>query len=158
MPIAREKERSPGIGRLDRSLNQASRKSVDVLSWKFDREISHGDFTWRKYTDLSEFQGTSNMLRITVTENESEQRWVLQGRLTGSFLEELTASWCATRDRPPTQSRTVDLNEVTCIDKDGEQVLLMMIRDGAKFVASGLYTKHLLESLSKNTAGSSNRQ
>src|SRR5260370_10024722 len=102
-------------------------------------------------------QGTSNMLRITVTENESEQRWVLQGRLTGSFLEELTASWCANRDRPPTKRRTVDLNEVTCIDKDGEQVLLMMIRDGAKFVASGLYTKHLLESLSGNIAGSSNR-
>src|SRR5713226_3303472 len=72
---------------------------------------------------------TSNMLRITVTENESEQRWVLQGRLTVSFLEELIASWYANRDRPQAQSRTVDLNEVTCIDKDGEQVLLMMIKD-----------------------------
>ena len=97
------------------------------------------------------------MLRITVTENDSEQRWVLQGRLTGSFLEELTASWCANRDGPPTQSRIVDLNGVTCIDKEGEQVLLRMIRDGAKFVATGLYTKHLLESLSGNTADPSNR-
>jgi hypothetical protein len=97
------------------------------------------------------------MLRITVTENESEQRWVLQGRLTGSFLEELTASWYANRDRPQTQSRTVDLNEITCIDKDGEQVLLMMIKDGAKFVATGLYTKHLLESLATKVADSSNR-
>jgi hypothetical protein len=97
------------------------------------------------------------MLRITVTENESEQRWVLQGRLTGSFLEELTASWCANRVRPQIKTRTVDLNQITCIDKDGEQVLLMMIRDGAKFVATGLYTKHLLESLSKDVAGSSNR-
>ena len=35
------------------------------------------------------FQGTGNMLRITVTENESEQRWVLQGRLTGSYVENL---------------------------------------------------------------------
>jgi hypothetical protein len=92
------------------------------------------------------------MLRITVTENDSEQRWVLQGRLTGSFLEELTASWCTNRDRPPTRRRTVDLNGITCIDKDGEQVLLMMIRDGAKFVATGLYTKHLLESLSASIA------
>jgi hypothetical protein len=97
------------------------------------------------------------MLRITVTENESEQRWVLQGRLTGSYAEELTAGWRANRNRPQTQSRTVDLNEVTCIDKDGEQVLLMMIRDGAKFVATGLYTKHLLESLSKDITDSSDR-
>lgn len=98
------------------------------------------------------FQGTSKMLRITVTENESEQRWVLQGRLTGSFLEELTTSWRANRDRQPAQNRVVDLNQITGIDKDGEQVLLMMIKDGAKFVASGLYTKHLLESLSGHIA------
>ena len=92
------------------------------------------------------------MLRITVTENNSEQRWVLQGRLTGSFLKELTANWCANRDRSSTQSRIVDLNQITCIDKDGEQVLLMMIRDKTKFVATGLYTKHLLESLSASIA------
>lgn len=94
------------------------------------------------------------MLRITMTEDKSEQRWVLQGRLTASFLEELIASWRANRDRRPSLNRVVDLDEVTCIDKDGEQVLLMMIRDRAKFVASGLYTKHLLESLSRSDASS----
>jgi hypothetical protein len=94
------------------------------------------------------------MLRITMTEDKSEQRWVLQGRLTASFLAELIASWRSNRDRRPILSRVVDLDEVTCIDKDGEQVLLMMIRDGAKFVASGLYTKHLLESLLQSSAPS----
>ena len=59
------------------------------------------------------------------------------------------------RDRPPAQSCIVDLNEITSIDKDGEQVLLMMIRDGAQFVATGLYTKHLLESLSAEVANRS---
>jgi hypothetical protein len=97
------------------------------------------------------------MLRITMTENDSEQRWVLQGRLTGSFLEELTASWRANRDRSPARKRIVDLNQITCIDKDGEQVLLMMIRDGVTFVATGLYTKHLLESLSRTVTDPSNR-
>ena len=88
------------------------------------------------------------MLRITVTENTSERRWILQGRLTGSTIEELITSWRANRRGEPSQSCVVDLNEITSIDKDGEQVLLMMLRDGAKFVATGLYTKHLLESLS----------
>ncbi len=94
----------------------------------------------------------SNMLRITVTENASGQRWVLQGRLTESTIDELIANWRANRHCPPLQSCVVDLDEVTSIDKEGEQVILMMIRDGAKFVASGLYTKHLLESLSARTA------
>jgi|ERR1700677_4881277 ABC-type transporter Mla MlaB component len=92
------------------------------------------------------------MLRITVTESTFEQRWVLQGRLTGSTIEELIPSWHANRRCQPSQSCVVDLNEVTSIDKDGEQVLLMMLRDGAKFVATGLYTKHLLESLSVQDA------
>jgi DNA-binding LytR/AlgR family response regulator len=96
------------------------------------------------------------MLRITVTEGASEQRWVLQGRLTGCSVEELTTNWRIHRqDRSPTESCIVDLNQITSIDKDGEQVLLMMIRDGAKFVASGLYTKHLLESLSAEVASQS---
>ena len=82
-----------------------------------------------------------------MTEDASEQRWVLQGRLTGSFLEELTANWQSNRDPLVTRDLVVDLNGVTCIDKDGERVLLMMIKDGAKFVANGIYTKHLLESL-----------
>jgi hypothetical protein len=94
------------------------------------------------------------MLRITVTETASEQRWILQGRLTGSTVEELITSWRANRRCQPSQNCVVDLNEITSIDKEGEQVLLMMLRDGAKFVATGLYTKHLLESLTvQDTSG-----
>jgi hypothetical protein len=92
------------------------------------------------------------MLRITVTETTSEQRWILQGRLTGSTIEELITSWRANQRCQSSQSCVVDLNEITSIDRDGEQVLLMMLRDGAKFVATGLYTKHLLESLSAQDA------
>jgi hypothetical protein len=92
------------------------------------------------------------MLRITVTETTSEQRWVLQGRLIGSTIDELITNWRANRHCSPSQSCVVDLNEVTSIDKDGEQVLLMMIKDGAKLVATGLYTKHLLESLAAQIA------
>lgn len=43
--------------------------------------------------------------------------------------------------------RIVDLNEVTSIDKSGEDALSMMVHDGATFVASGVYTKHLLGQL-----------
>jgi anti-anti-sigma regulatory factor len=89
------------------------------------------------------------MLRITVTENASEQRWVLQGRLSGAILEELTVNWRSDRDCPSTRELVVDLNEVTYIDKDGERVLMMMVKDGAKFVVTGVYTKHLLESLQR---------
>ena len=87
------------------------------------------------------------MLRITVKERASEQRWILQGRLTKECVDELVFSWRAARSRPSAESRIVDLNEITVIDKSGEEVLSMMIGEGTKFVATGLYTKHLLEAL-----------
>jgi anti-anti-sigma regulatory factor len=39
----------------------------------------------------------------------------------------------------------VDLNEVTFIDKKGERLLGSMSREGARFIATGIYTKHVLE-------------
>ena len=96
------------------------------------------------------------MLRITVKEIAAEQRWVLQGRLTKNSVPELVSNWQAARDRPSACNRVVDLNEVTVIDKSGEEVLSMMIDEGARFVASGLYTKHLLQTLQEQKKHSHN--
>jgi hypothetical protein len=85
------------------------------------------------------------MLRITVREKASEQRWILQGRLTKECIDELVSSWRAARRGRTARNRIVDLNEITVIDKSGEVVLSMMIGEGPRFVATGLYTKHLLE-------------
>jgi hypothetical protein len=87
------------------------------------------------------------MLRITVKEGSSGQRWILQGRLTKSSVAELVSNWQAAGDGQAKENRVVDLNEVTAIDKSGEEVLSMMIGEGTKFVANGLYTRHLLEAL-----------
>jgi hypothetical protein len=87
------------------------------------------------------------MLRITVVEDVAEERWILQGRLTKRSIAELVSSWRASTARPVTRHRVVDLNEVTSIDKSGEETLSMMAQDGATFVASGLYTCHLLDQL-----------
>jgi ABC-type transporter Mla MlaB component len=88
-----------------------------------------------------------DMLRITVTESDVDERWILQGQLTKGSVAELVSSWRASVAQPPARCRIVDLNEVTSIDKSGEAALLMMVRDGATFVASGVYTKHLLDQL-----------
>ena len=94
------------------------------------------------------------MLRITVKEEGSEQRWTLQGRLTKECIAELVSNWQAACNRPSAAHRIVDLNEITVIDKSGEEVLSTMIGEGATFVATGLYTKHLLEALHERTGNS----
>jgi ABC-type transporter Mla MlaB component len=95
------------------------------------------------------------MLRITVKEKDSEQRWTLQGRLTKECVAELISNWQAACSGPSAGTRIVDLNEITVIDKSGEEVLSMMIGEGAAFVATGLYTKHLLEALHERAGNSS---
>ena len=87
------------------------------------------------------------MLRISVTASTREERWILQGRLTKCTVAELVKNWRMPPANSLARQRIVDLTQVTSIDKSGEEVLLIMIRDGAEFVAGGLYTTHLLEAL-----------
>lgn len=75
--------------------------------------------------------------------------------MTDLTVGELVSSWRASREHPSAQHIVVELDDITSIDRDGEQALLMMIRDGAEFIATGLYTKHLVESLRSASAGKS---
>jgi hypothetical protein len=87
------------------------------------------------------------MLRITVIENALEERWILQGKLAKGSVAELISAWRASTACRSSKNRIVDLEEVTSIDKSGEEVLSIMIRDGATVLASGVYTRHLVDEL-----------
>jgi ABC-type transporter Mla MlaB component len=87
------------------------------------------------------------MLKITVKEFVSEQRWILQGKLTVDSVDGLLSNWRTTLDHSFAKHRVVDLNDVVVIDKSGEEVLSAMILEGVTFLADGLYTTHLLKSL-----------
>jgi ABC-type transporter Mla MlaB component len=91
-------------------------------------------------------EGTAKMLRITVVENALEDRWTLQGTLTKSSVVELLSNWRASTCSLG-RRRIVNLDKVTSIDKSGEEAICLIMRDGATVVASGVYTKHLLDEL-----------
>ena len=85
------------------------------------------------------------MLRITRTETPAEEKWILQGRLVGLWVSELRKSWKETHRTDCERKCVVDLNEVTFIDKKGERLLRSMSKEGAQFIATGIYTKHVLQ-------------
>ena len=85
------------------------------------------------------------MLKITITETETENRWILQGRLVGPWVHELRSCWKKKHRAQSGQRCVVDLNDVTFIDKSGERLLRAMSKKGAELVADGMYTKHVLE-------------
>jgi hypothetical protein len=88
------------------------------------------------------------MLRIAIRSTQDQDTWILEGRLAGQVVNELTASWRQRRDRGSRKS-VVNLVDVTSVDERGEQALMAMMMDGAEFVVRGVYTKGLLESLSE---------
>ena len=87
------------------------------------------------------------MLRITITETQTESRWVLQGQLAGPWVRELRKCWKEKHTTENQKCCVVDLNDVSVIDKSGERLLRAISKTGADLTAEGMYTKHLLEKL-----------
>lgn len=87
------------------------------------------------------------MLKIIITETQTESRWILQGQLIGPWVGELRRCWKAEHTKETGKSCVVDLNDVTFIDKSGERLLRAISKTGADLTSKGMYTKHLLEKL-----------
>lgn len=85
------------------------------------------------------------MLRININDGPEEQRWFLQGRLTASSVGEVQGLWDKSRSSLDTRRWIVDLTDVTAIDACGEELLHAMRSAGAEFIASGVYTKHVVD-------------
>jgi len=90
------------------------------------------------------------MLRITIAEMTTEQRWTLEGRLVGPWVAELRTCWKKRHRAPNGHTCTVDLSGVTFIDKGGQRLLRTMAKEGTQFVATGMYIKHVLDQLKPN--------
>jgi anti-anti-sigma regulatory factor len=89
------------------------------------------------------------MLRITIAETSIEQKWTLEGHLVHPWISELKSTWTRTETARRERKCVVDLNGVTFIDKNGEEVLAELCKQGAKFVATGIYTRHVVRNIER---------
>src|SRR6266403_2294769 len=87
------------------------------------------------------------MLRITISETATEQRWTLEGRLVEPWVGELRTSWKERHRAQNGRACTIDLSEVTFIDKGGQRLLRTMSKEGPHFIATGIYIKRVLDQL-----------
>lgn len=87
------------------------------------------------------------MLKITMTDLPDEQRWSLHGRLVNHWAAEFGSQWREARHAGDMRRCIVELTGVTSIDRSGEAVLAELMSQGVGFVASDVYTKHVLRNL-----------
>ena len=89
------------------------------------------------------------MLRITIAETPSEQKWTVEGRLVHPWISELKSTWTRTKTARRERKCVVDLTGVTFIDKSGENVLAELSKQGAELIATGCYTRHVVDNIER---------
>ena len=88
------------------------------------------------------------MLKITVSNTSRGTTFVLSGRLTGPWVDELRTCWVKQEVDDPAPCH-VDLREVTFIDEAGTTLLSQMYRVGVTIQASGCLTRAIVQNLGK---------
>jgi outer membrane protein TolC len=94
------------------------------------------------------------MLKISFSEIPTEEKWILEGRLTEPWVRELRTSWKRNHRTAKERACIVDLKEITFVDRSGERLLCAMVREGAQCIGSGICIKHVLEKLTSKSKGS----
>jgi hypothetical protein len=89
------------------------------------------------------------MLRITIAETMTEQRWTLEGRLVQPWVSELKSNWARTETARRERKCVVDLTAVTFIDQTGEKALAEFSKGGAELIATGCYTLHVVQNIER---------
>jgi len=77
------------------------------------------------------------MLWVTEKRTEHGTWLILEGRLTGPWVDEVKRCWKRLLERGTGQATFIDVREVSFIDKSGKTLLSQMHRAGARLVSSG---------------------
>jgi anti-anti-sigma regulatory factor len=90
------------------------------------------------------------MLKISVVEAARRRRIVVEGALVAPWADELVTACEKARADLQGRELIVDLRAVTAISRDGENVLIQLIRHKMK-VQCGIFAKELLRQLTSDS-------
>jgi len=89
------------------------------------------------------------MFKISIVETHGQRKLVLEGKLVPPWTTEVEDVWRNAREQLQDRKLVIDLTNVTLINAEGENILLKLMRDGAKFSCVGVLTKHVLKQLAR---------
>ena len=89
------------------------------------------------------------MLRISIIDSRTERRLVLEGKLIAPWVAELRTTWKTTKTELQGRALVIDLGNIIVISKEGENALLELMSEGAKFRCGGVLTKYLIQQLTR---------
>jgi anti-anti-sigma regulatory factor len=91
------------------------------------------------------------MLKISIIEKDRKRQVLLEGKLVAPWTIELNnIGQEAALDRDH-RELVIDLRSVTAISAEGEDVLLALMDQGARFRVSGVFMRQIVKQLSRRS-------
>src|ERR1700756_2197082 len=89
------------------------------------------------------------MFKISIVDTPVQRRLVVEGKLSGPWVSELRAT-CrnASRDLEG-RKLLIDLSSLTVISREGEDAIVDLMKEGARFSSAGVLTPHVLKRLAR---------
>jgi anti-anti-sigma regulatory factor len=87
------------------------------------------------------------MMKVEIQESGDQTILQVQGRLAGAFAAELENCWRKAESSHPGRPVSVDLKNVTCVDRAGKHLLQSMYRSGVPLLGAGLAVQDILEQI-----------
>jgi hypothetical protein len=96
------------------------------------------------------------MLKISITDKGAQRRLILEGKLIAPWVAELRTACSKAKAELDGRELVIDIENVMVISQEGENALLQLINDGAKFRCRGVLTKHVLQQLARRSKKNGN--
>jgi anti-anti-sigma regulatory factor len=89
------------------------------------------------------------MFKISVVETQGQRRLVVEGQLMPPWTTEVETAWRKAAEELRGKKLVIDLANVTLISREGENMLLRLMKDGAKVSCRGVLFKHMVKQLAR---------
>jgi hypothetical protein len=98
------------------------------------------------------------MLKISIIEGHTRRRLIVEGKLVGPWAAELRGACEQANADLFGRTLVIEMQHVTAISQEGENVLFEMIQKGIKFRCRGVFTKHVLKQVARRANGSCGKE
>ena len=93
------------------------------------------------------------MLKISILEEKKQRRLVVEGKLIAPWSDELKAVCERAGSGLNGRELVIDLQNLTTISRQGEELLLELMKQGARCRGCGVFTNEILKQVARRMRG-----
>jgi hypothetical protein len=98
------------------------------------------------------------MFRISIADTPSRRTLIVEGTLIGAWIPELRTAWRNRNQELGGRELLIDVCNLTVISREGEEAILDLMKEGAKFSCGGVLIRHVLTQLARKKQQESRRR